>query len=73
MTKHRANIREDILEYIQAHTQKVGYPPSVGEMANHFDTVKSNIFHHLVKLEEEGVLRHVPGKARSWVTQASPD
>jgi len=58
--------RADISLFISAYRGKNGYYPSVGEIAVGLNTMKSNIHHHLLKMEKEGTLKHTPGIARSW-------
>lgn len=69
MTRRRKQFREHLLEYLTEYHIKHHFSPSIGEMAEEFQTVRSNIHHHLRHLEQEGLLSHEPGKARSWVRQ----
>lgn len=66
--------RRRLAYFIADYTKEYGYPPSVSDMAEILNTVKSNVHHHLRLLEDAGVLSHVPGRARSWVvSEPLPD
>lgn len=66
LTKKGNARRDDLLAYITAYISEHGYSPSIDEMAGTLGTPKSNVHHHLLRLEEEGAVKHTSGVARSW-------
>ena len=59
--------RDDLLNYIRKFHAREGFAPSISEMAEEMNTTKSNIYHHVLLMEREGLLTHNPRTARSWL------
>ncbi len=59
--------RQRILEYIQAHLNQHGYPPSVREIGAAVGLQSpASVARHLRRLEENGQISHTPMKRRAW-------
>lgn len=57
-----------ILEYMLEYREKHGAPPSMREIADHFDYASLNgVSDHLKALERKGYVRHYHGRSRGWV------
>jgi repressor LexA len=55
-----------ILSFIRAEIRRVGYPPSVRDVAKHADIRStSTAAHHLRALEHKGYIVRDPNKARA--------
>lgn len=59
--------RDAIWDYIYDYRLQHGYAPSITEIARETGTARSNVHHHLTKLQKEGRLTFSPHIARSWV------
>jgi len=58
--------QQEILDYIQKHTQNRGYPPSVREIGEAVGLSSSSTVHgHLSRLEDKGYIRRDPTKPRA--------
>lgn len=59
--------RQRILDYIQAHLNQHGYPPSVREIGAAVGLQSpASVARHLRRLEENGQISHTPMKRRAW-------
>lgn len=67
MRQRGKNRRDRIVAYVRNYTTEYGQSPSIDEIAIALGTVKSNVYHHLRQLEQDGVAVHRPGRARSWM------
>lgn len=57
-----------ILAFIRDHTETVGYPPTVREIATHCGlTSTATVHHHLAALTDKGYLRRTAGRSRAVV------
>ena len=71
MTKHDAERKRKILDYIAATLRTRGYPPSVREIAVAVDLASTSaVHHHLQMLEREGYLER--GAAQSRAIRLTP-
>ena len=71
MTKHDAERKRKILEYIAAMIRANGVPPSVREIARAVNLASTSaVHHHLRALEEEGYLDR--GVAQSRMIRLTP-
>ena len=60
MTKHDAERKRRILEYIAATTRETGFPPSIRDIARAVDLASTSaVHHHLQALERDGYLERV--------------
>lgn len=58
--------QEEILFFIQDYYKKNGYPPTVREIGEGVGLLSScTVHYHLEKLEEKGIIRKSPSKARA--------
>ncbi|MGE5544521.1 MAG: transcriptional repressor LexA [Bacillota bacterium] len=58
--------QKEILNYLQQHIKKHGYPPSVREIGQAVGLSSSSTVHvHLTQLEEKGWIRRDPSKPRA--------
>lgn len=58
--------QQEILEVVQAHIARLGYPPTVREIGDAVGLTSSSTVHaHLQALENRGVLRRDPTKPRA--------
>jgi repressor LexA len=59
-------MRETIMEFIAAHVETHGYPPSTREIGEWVGlTSTATVHEHLRILQRQGRLRATPGKART--------
>jgi len=59
---------ERVLSFIQEFTREEGYPPSVREIQHGVGLGSTSVVsYHLARLEDEGKLRRVPGRARAII------
>lgn len=71
MTKHDAERKRRILEFVAATLRERGYPPSVREIAQAVDLASTSaVHHHLQALEREGYLER--GAAQSRAIRLTP-
>ena len=71
MTRHDAERRRKILDYIAAMIRANGVPPSVREIARAVGLASTSaVHHHLRALEEEGLLER--GAAQSRMIRFTP-
>ena len=71
MTKHDAERKRRILEFVAATLRDRGYPPSVREIAHAVDLASTSaVHHHLQSLEREGYLER--GAAQSRAIRLTP-
>ena len=71
MTKHDAERKRKILDFIAATLRTRGYPPSVREIAAAVDLASTSaVHHHLMMLEREGYLER--GAAQSRAIRLTP-
>ena len=71
MTKHDAERKRKILDYIAAMLRTTGVPPSVREIALAVDLASTSaVHHHLKALEEEGLLER--GATQSRMLRFTP-
>ena len=71
MTKHDAERKRKILDFIAATLRTRGYPPSVREIAVAVDLASTSaVHHHLQMLEREGYLER--GAAQSRALRLTP-
>jgi repressor LexA len=71
VTKHDAERKRKILDYIAATLRARGYPPSVREIAVAVDLASTSaVYHHLLMLEREGYLER--GAAQSRAIRLTP-
>ena len=71
MTKHDADRKRKILDFIAATLRTRGYPPSVREIAVAVDLASTSaVHHHLQMLEREGYLER--GAAQSRALRLTP-
>ena len=71
MTKHDAERKRRILEFVAATLRDRGYPPSVREIAQAVDLASTSaVHHHLQALEREGYLER--GAAQSRAIRLTP-
>ncbi len=60
MTKHDAERKRRILEFIAATTRQTGFPPSIRDIARAVDLASTSaVHHHLQALERDGYLERV--------------
>ena len=65
MTRHDAERKRKILDYIAAMIRSSGVPPSVREIASAVELASTSaVHHHLRALEEDGYLERGEGKSR---------
>lgn len=57
--------REQVLAYIRMHIEARSYPPSVREIAAHFEMSEGSAHADVQKLVAEGRLRRTPGASRA--------
>ena len=58
--------QKEILDYLQSHLKRHGYPPSVREIGQAVGLSSSSTVHvHLTQLEEKGWIRRDPSKPRA--------
>ncbi|NLW44166.1 MAG: transcriptional repressor LexA [Syntrophomonadaceae bacterium] len=58
--------QQEIFDYLQTHTKKYGYPPSVREIGQALGLSSSSTVHvHLTQLEDKGWIRRDPSKPRA--------
>jgi len=57
--------QQEILEFVSRSTEGLGYPPSVREIAQHFDVNVNAIQRHLEALMKKGYLTREEGKGRA--------
>jgi repressor LexA len=66
MTRHDAERRHNILEYIGRTVEERGYPPSVREIAEAVGLASTSaVHHHLIALEREGLLERGTHSSRA--------
>lgn len=66
MTRHDAERRHKILEYIGRTVEERGYPPSVREIADAVGLASTSaVHHHLLALEREGLLERGTHSSRA--------
>ena len=71
MTKHDAERKKRILEFVAATLRDRGYPPSVREIARAVDLASTSaVHHHLQALERDGYLER--GAAQSRAIRLTP-
>ena len=71
MTKHDADRKVRILDYIAATLRARGFPPSVREIAKAVGLASTSaVHHHLLILEREGYLER--GAAQSRAIRLTP-
>jgi len=71
VTKHDAERKRRILEFVAATLRDRGYPPSVREIAHAVDLASTSaVHHHLQSLEREGYLER--GVAQSRAIRLTP-
>jgi len=71
VTKHDAQRKQRIIDYIAATLRARGYPPSVREIAQAVDLASTSaVHHHLEILEKEGYLER--GATRSRALRLTP-
>ncbi len=71
MTKHDADRKQRIIDYIAATLRARGYPPSVREIAQAVGLASTSaVHHHLESLEREGYLER--GATRSRALRLTP-
>ena len=71
MTRHDAERKRKILDYIAATLRARGYPPSVREIARAVGLASTSaVHHHLLILEREGYLER--GAAQSRAIRLTP-
>jgi SOS-response transcriptional repressor LexA len=51
--------------YVQAHTSRTGFSPSIREIADGCDLSLNAVFRYLRRLEDQGRVARIPGQARS--------
>lgn len=59
--------QSQIYSFIRSQIQELGVPPTVREIATHFDIFPRAVQDHLAALEKKGVLRRTPDRARGLV------
>ena len=60
VTKHDAERKRRILEFIAATTRETGFPPSIRDIARAVDLASTSaVHHHLQALERDGYLERV--------------
>ncbi len=65
MAKELTDIQRKILEYIIDFRAENGYPPTLAEIADHFDyRNRATVQQHLQALEKKGFIRRNPGLSR---------
>lgn len=58
--------QREILDYLVAHVQSTGLPPTIREIGHRMGLASTNgVFRHLRALEQKGYIAHDPEKARS--------
>jgi repressor LexA len=66
MTRHDADRRHKILEYIGRTVEERGYPPSVREIADAVGLASTSaVHHHLIALERDGLLERGTHSSRA--------
>ena len=66
MTRHDAERRHKILEYIGRTVEERGYPPSVREIADAVGLASTSaVHHHLIALERDGLLERGTHSSRA--------
>ena len=66
MTKHDADRKQRILDFIAATLRTRGYPPSVREIAHAVDLASTSaVHHHLQMLERDGYLERGASQSRA--------
>jgi repressor LexA len=65
MSERLTKRQQDILGFIEAEAARRGMPPTIREIAAHFNIASPNgVWCHLKVLEEKGYLRKEPGRSR---------
>jgi hypothetical protein len=60
--------QREVYDWIKAHIAQRCYPPTVREIAEHFEWASTRaVIDHLARLEKKGVIRRVPRTARGIV------
>jgi repressor LexA len=58
--------QRQVLEFIAAHLHEVGYPPTIREIASHFNMSSAfGVQRHLTELQKKGYLRRETGARRA--------
>lgn len=67
MTKHVADRRDAILDYISEYSRKNGFSPSIREMAEACGLASTSAVHfHLQEAVRDGDLEYQRGRMRTW-------
>ena len=68
------NRQSAVLEFIQAHIDESGYPPTIREIGDHLGIKSTNgVNDHLKALERKGYLERQTGKSRALKPLREPD
>lgn len=62
--------QQEIYNFIASEIQTAGLPPTVREIAGHFDIFPKAVQDHLAALEKKGVLRRAKDRARGLIMEA---
>jgi DNA-binding MarR family transcriptional regulator len=61
------------LAFIYAYTKVNGRPPAEADMQRHFGVTPPSVHRMVMELEERGLIRRVPGLARSIQITLAPE
>ena len=61
------------LAFIYAYERLHRQPPAEADMQHHFDVAPPSVHQMVLKLEQLGLIRRTPGKARSIVLLVTPE
>jgi SOS-response transcriptional repressor LexA len=56
---------DDLWNFIATYSNEIGYPPTMREMADHFDCNDKTIRNRLRAMREEGEVSWMPGEHRT--------
>ncbi len=65
--KRLTKIQVETLDYIKAHSETLGYAPSIKELSQRFDISLNAVTDRLCGLEKKGIIQRTNGVARSIV------
>jgi DNA-binding MarR family transcriptional regulator len=60
------------LAFIHAYTRLAGRPPAEADMQRHFQVTPPTVHQMVLRLEQLGLIKRTPGKARSIECESAP-
>lgn len=57
--------QQSILDFVKNFITRKGYPPTYGEISNHFEITKKGAYDHILAIQKKGYIQVEENKARA--------